>query len=276
MKITKEDLVSAIDAVSDKYIIESAFIDKSKIETDDETPVIAVKPSKKRKSVKKILLLAAIIAAISLLFSVMPAIGNDDMELKLRPEIYEVVMVKSEHGMSLFGFDITLYTRMNPEIQFIEEEMLLIAEKYSSSDYELVEKLNKEGIDDVLLPEMMLHDWNLETFETHVKSEIHVRTDLVLSSETGSCEVEISYTPICEDSASEHDKHSGITRAESMIVNGIDVIIYQHGEDAPIKMEYKTVIPVGESHERRTGYRLNFDNTFTFEQVLEIAKSLSF
>lgn len=267
-----KQFADAVDGISDRHILACADIKSVdfseddedgkgdiKVVTENQTHTSSVrKISAKRKTFKSLLLVAVITALIACLTM---AVSSEAFILNLRTGIFELTGVR---------------------LTFVEDNLKKIPEKITPKSGLIVDELKAAGIPDIMLPTALLgDDWNqYYRFTTSDADGSIINTcSQLMSKETFNLTtlLYIDHYNITQGYKRVLYSEIYVERAESIVVNGIEVIVSQ------LRKGYKILYIVDngsdEHVKKETVYTLFFDkldvSDFTFEDVVEIAKTIA-
>lgn len=200
-----------------------------------------------KKPLKR-LLIAALAAILIVLFA-MCCIAQFDFS-NLDPEVYEF-------------FDS--FIRIN------RDQLDTEPQEYSPKSNEIVKLLTDKGIPNIILPSAVLTDeWEVTRIHfqpTEQNDYPSVTSDINLQNEKGLCIINVWYVDYGDLVFTNPTTDlSNVLRAETLQVNGLTVTVALH-------LRGSITVTYIDMNEGKTEYVLSFTD-FTFEEVLEIAKTI--
>ena len=243
MSIDVNTLFAAIDAIDDSLVLEFSDTESLKKEFGQK--------NKRRKVNFKKLLLAAVISALLVVAGLFAVSSSDnDSILDLKEGIY-----------SIFGNSVSINVE---DLDKKPEEI-----KYKSG--EMIDILEKEGFTDIVLPTALLTDeWGIVDYE-HTRSDVIIYNHKINFNMTNNCTIRL------DEHRTEQTvgySNSVAKNIQSLTVSGIDVVVTEL-ENGICKIDYTVLIDIGEGMFKESQYRIHFQSGITFEQALEIAKTIA-
>ncbi len=276
-----DQLMSALDGISDRHILACADIKSVTFTEDDEddsTPKAktdceqstAENPpessgvrhiSKNRKTFKSLMLVAVITALIACL--TIAVASSETLLLNISNGIFE-----------LTGKRLTV----------IDKKLDKTPEKITPKSGMTVDGLTQAGVPDIVLPTALLSDeWKQLPYSVKTTSDI-IDTDFFggMANQKNRFIVANLYVNSFDAENSVIAPHtyfvSNIKKADILSVNGLDVVIIQ-SKDNYFVINYIVDSTADEGPLRRTQYyfHIEYENEgdITFDQVVEIAKTLA-
>ncbi len=274
-------LISAIDGISDRHILACADIKSVTFTEDDEddgTPKAKndceqgtdeTTPessgvryiSKKRKTVKSLMLVAVITVLIA--------------ALTIAVASSETLLMNISNGI----FELT-----GKRLTVIDDKLDKTPEKITPKSGMTVDGLTQAGITDIVLPTALLGDeWEQLPYSVKTTSGI-IYTDFfggMVNRKNRFIVVNMYVNSFdAENSATSDSTYfvSNIKKSDILSVNGLDVVIIQ-SKDGYFVIKYIVDSRAEEGILRRTKYNFRIENEnegdITFDEVVEIAKTLA-
>lgn len=199
-------------------------------------------------SFKKILLVAVISV---LLFALSVGALAKYFDINLRDEIYELI---------------------GKTVRVDRQELNANPDKYTESASNLINNLNEKGFKNILLPKAILNDnYQFEYIQFNDSFPVIAGANINLITHKGEISFMLSYIKYEEYKNDEINFETAV-KMEEINVGGVDVVIalFESGKKSINYVTRKEKDNVTEQME----YSFYFFNDYTYEEVIEIAKTI--